>query len=1288
MTALAPALDDSPRSPLLLGEFTGTDRFLIQQRLGAGAAGVVYEAYDRRLDALVALKVLRARDPDALYRFKKGFRSVAALRHPHLVEVFELFAEDGRWFFSMERVAGRDLLTALDAQTDGGDRWRLLIEFLRQLADGLHAMHAQQMVHRDLKPSNVLVDRAGVVKLLDFGLVAELRRRVAEQAPALLGTPLYMAPEQARGAMTSPASDWWSVGVMLHQALLGTPPFGGSLAEILAGSRRRIDREALRARTPDAPADLVALCCDLLAPEPADRPDAEAVAARLHALTVEVAAARRPEFGTQESTRRPSPAEDVAADESAASSSDRAGGRLVVGRTRELAVLGSALAASRRAPHVVVIEGESGIGKTTLLETFLDRLAEGIPDACLLASRCDPLESVPYQALDGIVDGLSRHLSGLEADAMEPLLPADVGSTMHLFPVLERVPAIARARSIDEAEGLDPLVEASAPPLDRRHRAVGALAATLEALARRAPLVAAIDDVQWSDLDSLLLLDELLAAGEAPVLLVVVRGEGRSPGPSPLDRALAAGRWRGAEVRRLRLVGLAARPARRLVETLAGETLEPDRWRRLFDASAGHPQLLDEWARARRRGEPLDDRAAAAGLHGLLSQRLERLEAPARRLLDVLAIAGEALESPVAAAAADLSSEEGERAFATLRHHRLARDRPQTDGARLAVAHRRVRDAVLERLDGVARVRCHSRLASALEMRGGGVEPARLARHLRVVDARRAYRSTCAAAERAERVLAFDRAARLWRLALEAAPADADRFALQLRHGEALGAAGRSLDAAEILLDAVEDSNPVDPFDAQRQAAEQLLVGGHVDRGLKLLEAVLERVGLSLDRRRMVSLGRVWWLGTRLRLRGVAFVERAEQTIDPLALRRLDACWTGVVGLCWVDVLSASALHRRHLLMALDVGEPSRIARGLALEVFFGAFEGSDARLALERARRLAARVGGRHLVGLTELAAGMRACSEGRWDIAARRLARAEEELLASRRGSPWELDTVRQFRSIALLQIGRWQEIFRVAPSLLAGARERDDVYLELHLEHWVESLRALAMGDTAAADDGIARQRARSMSPTMTSETFHWQHFGQAVASVRVALYRGDGAEAWRRLEACWQPLVGSLLQRIEMVLVMSHDLRGRAALAAAFEAGAEGERTALAIRRLRDVRAASRRLRSVGSDWARAAAAMLEGGAATFEGDLGAAARAFESARTGFEASGMTLHQAVAALRLAEIHGAEPAARAAASRLLGLGICDPQSMARVVAPFRVVDAGGRSSMQPAAEANDAR
>jgi eukaryotic-like serine/threonine-protein kinase len=253
--------------------------------------GVVYEAYDRQTDKVVALKALTRTEAAHISRFKNEFRSLADVSHPNLVSLYEFMSDGHYWFFTMELVHGVNFLeyvrpgyrarhstTSLsetmqrtsvntkiedeanyEAETQQLDalpvistepqtqqpvsintrlsRAQLDLErlnnALRQLAEGLHGLHETGKLHRDIKPSNVLVTKEGRVVILDFGLVAEVASIGLHESVNLAGTPDYMSPEQGAQLPISRASDWYSVGVMLYQALVGRLPFSGKFFEVM-----------------------------------------------------------------------------------------------------------------------------------------------------------------------------------------------------------------------------------------------------------------------------------------------------------------------------------------------------------------------------------------------------------------------------------------------------------------------------------------------------------------------------------------------------------------------------------------------------------------------------------------------------------------------------------------------------------------------------------------------------------------------------------------------------------------------------------------------------------------------------------------------------------------------------------------------------------------------------------------------------------------------------------------------------------------------------------------------
>lgn len=729
--------------------FTHKGRLRIGRRLGSGACGVVFEAFDTLHHRNVAVKLLTHVTGDALVAFKREFRSVAGVRHPNLVQRHELLSDGRVWFFTMELIDGLELLEYLarneiarslrppdfatapqvprrdtrpapvppaEAGAPGVLLTRQYLRDLRvtmkQLVDGVCALHVAGHLHRDIKPSNVLVTPEGRVVLVDFGLVVP----ITDTADALIaGTPGYMSPEQAAGESLNAASDWFSVGVLLYQALTGQMPWP---VDAFGRTSREAAPIAPKDVVPDVPADLNDLALALLALDPAHRPAAEDIRRRIGADTLifSLPAVRAGTLGQPTFIGR---------------SSERAALHTAFDR----AVAGHCTTAS--------VHGEPGIGKTALVHEFFDELRGRRGDVIVLAGRCSAREWVPYNALDAVIENLAVALTRADQGDLAAVAPASIVDAAALFPVMESVPALRR--QLTSTRGRTPDVGVAA---DGLRWLLGWLAA-------RQPVVVFVDDAQWGDLDAARLLRAIVRGPDAPPILVICA--------YPADDAATGLMLRdaGAELRDLDLhlgpmtAVESAELARSILAQWPRVTSSP---RRIATACGGNPFLIDFLARHHKRGH------RAVTLLEAVRHESSSLEPDARALLAVLAASAEPLELSVAYDVAAVSSRAFE-AVSSLRERRLARSRITGTVEELEIYHPRIRAAVIDELDPLSLRSLYQRLAQQLE-HATAADPERLYRHyLAAGCVADASRCAIAAAEAASRALAFTRAAALYEAA-------------------------------------------------------------------------------------------------------------------------------------------------------------------------------------------------------------------------------------------------------------------------------------------------------------------------------------------------------------------------------------------------------------------------------------------------------------------------------------------------------------------------------------------
>lgn len=839
-----------------------TERYAVREKIGAGGMGVVYRAYDRVRHTDVALKTFRTPMAGDLYRLKKEFRALADLKHPNVVDLYELTVqEDGQCFYTMELVAGIDprafcgtepgpsqaglgldegrVVSGDDATlvsaTAGESQWGPDIErvrsVLRGLCRGVAAIHDVGKLHRDLKCGNLLVSDAGEVKILDFGLMMDRHDAQADSfAGKTVGTLAYMSPEQAGGRLDlTPATDWYSVGVILFELLSGDVPFSGSPIRVVVDKQQK-SAPSLGDRVPHAPRDLVELCDALLDTAPERRPSAAEI---MDALGVEPPRRGAGRFSVTRLTH-----EDDEA---------------FTGRAAELDALVSDFSEVREGTPVVrVIEGPSGIGKSTLVRAFVRRLRETHSSIVFIEGKCREQERVTYRALDSVIDSLSAIWSRLPRSTAHMIVPRHIASLLHLFPVLGRVPAVTDA----------PMAPLPKDPRERRNLAYRALRELFERLAAAQTVVLFVDDFQWTDPESHLLLTEVLRPpGAPPMLTLLAARDVDVTAMGPVDTTIAV---LGDRLRKTSMGALPPEEMRLLLHRQLPDA-NPRLVRLVTQQAAGNPFFLTELARYVAFDEGTHQNAT---LHDAIRARLSHMSEEVQLVTRLVCVSHDPLRADVLRVAARLEAPDVARAVALARSARFIKSGSAEGATGLEPFHDQTRAAVLGGKVGVREL--HVRLARAYQSLQI-TRPRAIARHFDDGgEPELALDAYIAAAVAAEAANDLESAAQLYRVAADLAPQEAQPD-LYWRCAEVHSSAGRQLAAArngELAVASGRESG-------REQVAVWYGMAGHADKMHDFIPALLKRHGFVVRRSRFAT---VWGFAWRLALLAILLRRRPRVT--------------------------------------------------------------------------------------------------------------------------------------------------------------------------------------------------------------------------------------------------------------------------------------------------------------------------------------------------------------------------------------------------------------------------
>jgi transcriptional regulator with GAF, ATPase, and Fis domain len=791
-------------------------RFRLRRELGRGGMGVVYLADEEGREAPVALKVLLARQysDSGLRHFEQEFRTLTALSHPNLTEVYDFgrlrLADEDRQvpYFTMEFVDGLPLDRF---HREAGGDLPALYPVLAQAGQALAYLHGQGLVHQDVKPSNILVARddsgAPHVRLMDLGLAG--RPQPAAGPGTIRGTVAYLSPEAAGASTIDARSDLYALGCVIFELLTGRPPFtGGSALAVLRGHMEE-EPIAPSLLNPAVPAALDELILHLLAKEPGDRPaSADRFLQQLNEVAGGGLAVETPEV------RR-----------------HRVLGGGFVGRERELERMEALLAQPEDRAPVLLVVGEAGVGKSRLLREF--RVRCQLRDFDLFVARAG-------EGRGGLVEVLRRALR-----ARGPL--SEETRARH---------AAALAALFGDGEA----PEAPGPPKPEPLWLPGAVIAAFRELSAREPLGIAIEDLHAADETTCTLLRHLALAISAP---------GAVGQELPPPRILVVGTYRGEEVSRssplfdllaeirregvldeLFLDPLGPQETGALVRARCGAGDVPAPFlERLLQETRGNPLHLGELlALLAEEGlvrpgarEPFDpealDRFELPGkVRDLIARRLERVAAEPRRVLEAgAAWHRNVLDPDAIAAISGMRWEHVVRQLIDLLENGLVQREEADDGTpQYRVLHPGLGELALEQADEEERRKLHAGAVSYLDRRG-------LARSHRAFEA--FGRHAEAAGQRGRAIEAYGRAGDLAR------EIHANREAIAL-YGRAVDLGLRGAGASTAVLCGLYE----------RRAATHALVGdlAHAEEDGRWMLARAEKDGHDeLKARAHLALGRV-----------------------------------------------------------------------------------------------------------------------------------------------------------------------------------------------------------------------------------------------------------------------------------------------------------------------------------------------------------------------------------------------------------------------------------------------
>lgn len=1153
------------------------------RKLGQGGMGAVFEMLEHASGSSVAIKFLIDPSPEMILGFENEFRMLTGLFHRNLIHLYKFYNENDNFCFAMEYIDGPEIskwvkpLTSYQKGLSTEAVGKIRDAFFH-IAEGVQVLHRCKMLHRDLKPSNILYETGSERPvILDFGLISSFADRIGEtiyHEPDFAGTFSYMAPEQMSGDKLSGAADWYSFGVVLYEMLSGKRAFQGNYTTI---SEKKADW-AIDKLPEYVPCQVAKLCQQLLHPDPKARPEYSEIAETL----VPGAPLYSPGFNNY--------FPDTG----------------VFGRASELSILEQiARQAKPNEPGVVMVNGPSGMGKSSLIKEFFRILSfRAKDDFILLSGRCYEQESRAYKGFDQIISRLSGILSTIPREDLEKILPRD-------FCLLSEGFHLLKDRSfqiLSEGQHVD-------VPLAKRRSMYAAFRELMKNVAEDRTIIIFLDDLQWCDEDGMALLDFLLHSKETPVKLIIT-GTYRSKegGRNQLLQKFLEKTRKTARVKltELALGELDEESLLKISQTIIGDNHPLTE--AIVEQAQGNPFFLTQLAVAVNEG------AEVANLQSILRGRISDLDKSERNLLEILAVAGRPISKKLAFEAAGLRG--GLKLESNLAASHLIQTTVSDAQDSFEAWHDRIRETVLAGLKDSQLQTRHLQLAEILEF-NHSTDYEALGRHNHM--AGRSEKGAVyydKAGDASAKSFGFDQSARMYRNSLICSKNDRARnLAIRRKLAEALANAGRGLEAAiEFGKVASRLADKPEQLKWKKREAYQYMISGHLDEGLSVFREVLDYANIKYPGSQFESL--LSTLAQTLLIRVTGIPKPDPKSLAPARGQqadRIDTLWMTGCGLGHVDVFRASDFHLRALRLSIKANDPARISRSLALHSLYYGFSGIKnwhrTNQLLELTKQYSETVNDIYSRALYKMAKSGTFMLAAKFQQAVTNAKDAERLFKRQVEGVTWEIDTVRVYHTYSLLSMGDLNELRSIAARFTNDAEEKGDLYSSTNMRSYITPI-LLTFDDQPEAALDVRREAVGKWSDS----DFFAQHMCGMLSFAEAMLYLGRPDEVLDFFGKNWSSYKKALYHKIKYPHSVVLNTRARAHILA----WVKNKNPAHLKAALRD----SRSIYKEGTPHGHGLAQSLQACVSLAEGNIAQSEELLKRAITNFERAHMSMHAAAA------------------------------------------------------------